>query len=140
MTGATLADITTRGRIVWHSSAFGVGPDCGISVGLGEGCAIYCGVVKNKTGWWLTFLEHDDTAEIAKVEDPEAARVLIERLADIVTPNRDTAYPAGLENLMQPDGETLLAGYRALPPGRRPSLTEIEDILRAAGRSLAERS
>lgn len=43
-------DIATRGLVVWHSSGEDMGPDVGISVGLGNGRSLWCGEI-NRDRW-----------------------------------------------------------------------------------------
>ncbi|ODA67632.1 hypothetical protein A7A08_01667 [Methyloligella halotolerans] len=80
--------IFTRGRITWEG---GGAPEESISLGLGDGCLLYCGPVAGKRGPQLVAYAAGEQAELGPIENMEAMRKLIERLAEIIAPNREAA-------------------------------------------------
>lgn len=85
---------TRLGSVTWHSSD-GEAPDCGLSLGLGEGRVFYVGELANATlaemgietkrhgdGWWIAILgaKATDTEIAGKVVDADAARALFDAL------------------------------------------------------------
>lgn len=85
MTGQT---IFKRGRINWQAA--GEGGE-GFSLGLGDNCLLYCGPVAGKQGPQLVAYAGGEKADLGRIENMEAMRKLIERLAELIAPNRKAA-------------------------------------------------
>ncbi|NBE05946.1 hypothetical protein [Paragemmobacter ruber] len=74
------------GNVVWHSSDEDMGPDVGISVGLGD-AMLYAGEVPGLAGGWSLVIYPDGSEErldIAETVEPDEARALIDRLAGVI--------------------------------------------------------
>lgn len=86
---------TDIGAITWMSSDEYSGPDCGISIGLGNDRFLYCGEISRKRweeagedaaalgndfGWWLILYEPDKTTVLGKMLDGYTASVLMDQL------------------------------------------------------------
>ena len=86
-----------RGRVTWHCSDEGRGPDVGLSLGLG-GSLIWAGEISkaawseseedvaalgDDSGWWLLIYEPESRV-LGKFVDAEAARYFIDRMAAVI--------------------------------------------------------
>lgn len=88
-------EATERGKITWHCSEPGGGPDVGMTLGLGDGRALWVGDITKATwseggedvaalgtdgGWWLIIYEPESRV-LGKMVDAFAAQDFIERMA-----------------------------------------------------------
>src|SRR3990167_5454630 len=91
-----MVEVDELGRVTWHCSEEGGGPDVGISLGLGNGRMLWCGEITkdrwedagpeaaalgNDFGWWIILYAKDETKVIGKCLDQRAAQDMIETLA-----------------------------------------------------------
>lgn len=91
------ASFYDRGKVVWHSSGEDEGPDVGLSLGLGDGRALWVGEISRAAwreggdevaalgsdgGWWL--LIYPDHTPLAKFSDAEAARGFFDIIAGLL--------------------------------------------------------
>lgn len=80
--------VFTPGRINWEAAGEA---EEGFSLGLGDSCLLYCGPVAGKQGPQLVAYADGAKADLGPIENMEAMRRLIERLAEIIAPNREAA-------------------------------------------------
>lgn len=91
-------DETERGRVVWHSSEEGSGPDVGLTIGLGGGRSLWFGEIVstrfavfadehkdhqlgNDDGWWMILYGKARVDVLAKFGDAYAAQEFADVLA-----------------------------------------------------------
>jgi hypothetical protein len=85
-----------RGKVTWHCSEEGGGPDVGVSLGLGDGRILWCGeITKHRHaeageeaaalgddfGWWLILYGKKESHVIAKCVNGYVARDMLDVLA-----------------------------------------------------------
>lgn len=103
-------DETSLGKITWHCSNEGSGPDVGMMLGLGGGNALWVGEVGmsayedageaartlgNDGGWWLTVYSTTTGGEVlAKFIDADAAREFFDNILGALVSKARTATPA----------------------------------------------
>lgn len=84
------------GLVTWHCSEDGGGPDCGYSLGLGDGHILWCGEITkarhaeageeaaelgNDFGWWVILYQGQMSTVVAKCVNDTAAREMVDVLA-----------------------------------------------------------
>lgn len=88
----TFDEMTERGHVTWHSSEDDGPPDCGYSVGMGDGRMLYIGEMPSTSlnedpgaallgsdgGWWMVVYEKNRSRVIGKVVDQYAADELVQ--------------------------------------------------------------
>lgn len=91
-------DYYERGKIVWHSTGEDEGPVVGMSLGLGDGRAMWVGEITRSAwqgggeavaalgsdgGWWL--MVYPDHQPLAKFADAEMAQNFFYLIAGLMT-------------------------------------------------------
>lgn len=94
-TSKVFDEASERGKVTWHCSEEGSGPDVGLSLGLGDNRILWVGEITKAAwsaggedvaalgaddGWWLILYEPDSRV-IGKMADAYSAQDFIERLA-----------------------------------------------------------
>ncbi|CAO3453338.1 hypothetical protein [Azospirillum argentinense] len=154
-TTEALARIDQPGRVTWHSSGEGEGPDVGLSFGLGNGTSLFVGEMTraqhaasaetaghlgDATGWWIILHDAEVARVIGKTAEPEAGRALIDALSEAWNrrPSVQEAAPADLtetaKRIRVPDAERRMMDRlrsRFDPPDAdaHAAVTYIEELL-----------
>jgi len=89
-------DPSEWGLVTWHTSEEGGGPDCGYSLGLGDGRMLWCGEISkqrhaeageeavaigNDFGWWIIIYDGQSNSVVAKCINHIAAREMVDAIA-----------------------------------------------------------
>lgn len=89
-------DTSEWGQVTWHCSEEGGGPDCGYSLGLGEGRILWCGEISksrhaeageeaaelgNDFGWWIILYDNQTSHVVAKCVNTDVAREMVDAIA-----------------------------------------------------------